>query len=85
MPFRSIVFLQNPNEGSPAAEWLNNAWQGDDDSLVNYLSDFDQDGCGEISESAPWGTSDETFEHGPYVVSYNRALNYVALNEKLEG
>jgi hypothetical protein len=82
MAWRSIVFIQNPEEGTPAADWLGDAWQGDDDSLVSYLSDFDCDGAGEVTEGEPWGTSDHTFEHGPYVVAYNRNLEYVSLNQK---
>lgn len=47
MGWRSIVFIQTPGDGTPAREWLDNQWQGDDDSLVAYLSEWDQDGAGE--------------------------------------
>lgn len=82
MAYRNIVFLQEPYD-NPAAEWLDNAWQGNDDSLVDYLKEYDQDGCGEITEAPPWGTGDDTFEHGGYIVSYNRNIPHVGLCEKI--
>ena len=83
MPYRQIVFFQDPHEG-PAAEWLNNAWQGDDDALLDYLQEYDQDGGGEIYADPPWGKADETFEARGYIVSYNLDIPYVGMCQKVD-
>jgi hypothetical protein len=89
--YRSAVFYTAADDygsdGEPltaVAEWLDNAWQGDDDSLVEYLSDWDQDGGGDITTTPPWGTSDSVFAHGPYFVTTNAGLGYASLVEPLD-
>lgn len=77
--YEDIIFIQNPEPGSPVAEWLENAWQGDDDSLVDCLAQYDEPGENSIVDGEPWGSSDDTFRHRGYIVSYNRRLGYVGL------
>lgn len=82
--YRSIVLIQNPDEDTPVSEWLNNAWQGDDDTLVNYLLEYDYDGNDDINDESLKGKADDWFIHGNYLVTYNRNLNYVGLEEIIE-
>ena len=91
MKYASIIFVQNPeydHDGTPlcpVAQWLDNAWQGDDDSLVDYLAQWDNGEYDDVSDSLPCGTSDDTFEHGGYVVTFNRRLGYVGLCKPIDG
>ena len=75
--YADVVFMQSPEDG-PAREWLDNAWQGDDDALVDYLANWD-DADRPVLDALPAGTDDDTFRHGAYIVSYNRRLDYVGL------
>jgi hypothetical protein len=88
--YRQVVFYTASDDyahdgtpQTPVAEWMDNGWQGDD-SLVDYLAEYDQDGGGDIVDSPPWGTSDDVFAHGPYLVSTNARLGYVALCQPLD-
>lgn len=79
MAYANIVFMQEPEADSIAAQWLGNEGNISDSDLVEYLAQWDYGERDDISDRAPWGTADDTFKLDGYVVSYNRALNYVGL------
>lgn len=88
--YAPIIFVQDPEYSEagepicPVALWLDNAWQGDDDSLIAHLSQWDYGEYHEQNAAPGAGTSDDTFTHGEYLVTYNRRLGYVGLERIIE-
>lgn len=72
--YREIVFLQG-SEADESIEILNN--QGKE-AAIQHLANYD---CGEgnIRESAPWGTSDQIFQTGQYIMAVNANIPYISL------
>lgn len=81
MRFRSVVFL----DGDNADEALRILDRDGDDSLFEYLMQWEYGEPSEESDREPWGQSDWTTTHrcgdSAYVVSHNWNLSYVSLTE----
>lgn len=81
MQYNSIVFLSDVSNNNPELEQIIEAEGFNSEKVLAYLTQWD---CGEsedLSDDEPWGTDDETFKHGNYVVSYNSRLNYIGLTK----
>ena len=80
--YYSIVFLQNDYETKEPFEILN---EKGEDSVIEYLSQWDYGDMQIGSLDKPWGTSDTIYEKGSYVLSYNEPLTYIGLTRKRKG
>lgn len=81
MKYRSVVFIQGEESDEP----FQILHQKGEDSLFEYLLQWEYGETGEVYSDIPWGTYDVTnfHKHGDldYCVSYNWNLAYVSLTE----
>lgn len=84
--FASIVFVQG-EEGREVTDALFNVegvvqHGATDESVaeaIRYLSDWEHEDLMEWSETAPWGSQDDTWEQDGYVLAANSGLGYASL------
>ena len=84
MKYASIVFLQ----GDQAEEVFNILHKKGEKEAYNYLLQWN---CGDspIEENTnvgftPWGLTDELYEEGNYVMSYNNTIGYIGLTQVIK-
>lgn len=73
--YREIVFLQE-SEASEFIDLLNDEGEA---AVIKCLVDYFDYGDGKKHKIKPWGTNDRVFKDGPYVLSVNFHLPYIAL------
>jgi hypothetical protein len=84
MKYTPMMFYQSPDCGI-AREWLDNAWQGDDESLISEAMEFG----GDPQDSPPWVSYDDIdgpipFQGRSFMIAHNRRLDYVGVCEVME-
>jgi len=75
-----VVFLQ----GEEAAEPLRILQERGEQAALEYLKQWHYPGEHMTRSGFGHGTSDETYEEGPYVMSYNLPLGYIGLQAKMD-
>lgn len=95
--FRNVIYLSG-DDYTEAEEHLypgrteNQVFHGiymgppDIDALFRYLMQWEMDGDGELYNSPPWGTGDNTreFNDGEYVLSWSTTYGHCALTHVTE-
>jgi hypothetical protein len=71
----SVVFLQD-HEPEECWELLHHDGE---EALLDYLKEWDYGDGGESYDSPPWGSHDDIYQKGLYVLSYNLGMGYVSL------
>ena len=78
-PLELIIFLQD-HEAYEALDLLK---EKGPDSVVQYLSQWDNGDGGEETDSDSFGSGDKTYETDNYIMIYNTSYGYVGLYKKM--
>lgn len=77
--YETIVYMQG-DDARPYLEKLENGGSDEHKAVIEELKQWET-GEGEVSEDKPWGSKDEWWEEGDYVLSYNNHLDYISLTK----
>jgi hypothetical protein len=77
--WQNLIFLQ----GEEAEEALSILDEYGEEEALKYLLEM-ADGGGEIYDSTPWGTSDNTYSSGGVVMTYNPTIGYIGISKRLD-
>lgn len=81
--YAEIVFLQNSQDfngfrGS-GGRGVDGFFDSDESEMMDYLMQWDDGEYHEVNSRKPWGTRDDTYKRGKYIMSYNSGLGYAGL------
>lgn len=78
--YEHIVFAQ----GEDADEPLRILDEQGEEAAIEYLLQWDDGECAEVSDASSAGSSDDTFEVDDLILTYNRRLGYIGLERVLD-
>lgn len=70
-----IAFFQ----GDDAEEPLAILEERGEQACLDYCADWDYGDSAYASDTPPWGTDDDLYRDGDYILSYNARIGYVGL------